>query len=183
MNLIHYTNRLIIQVLGPEWADEVCNFYKRNQTFFEPFEPQRVPNFYTVPFHQTTLRYEFQEFLNFRYIRFFLFEPIDPGRIIGSVCFSNIKKGAFQSCSLGYKMDFSFCNQGYMTEALTYCIENIIFGEYGLHRIESAVLPNNIPSIRLMEKLRFHQEGLARDFAFLENEWKDHIKYARINKN
>ncbi|MSS64955.1 GNAT family N-acetyltransferase [Velocimicrobium porci] len=181
MNLIHNTDRLIIRVLGPEWATEVCNFYKRNQNFFEPFEPQRVPNFYTIPFQEATLCYELKEFINFRYIRLFLFEPIDPCHIIGSISFSNIKKGSFQSCNLGYKMDFSFCNQGYMTEALNYCIDNIIFGEYGLHRIESTVLPTNYPSIRLMERLNFQQEGIARDFAFLENKWRDHIKYARIN--
>lgn len=183
MNLVHYTDRLIIKVLGPEWASEVCSFYKRNQQFFEPYEPQRVPNFYTVPFHEATLRYEYREFLSFHHLRFFLFEPIDPEKIIGSISFSNIKRSSFQSCNLGYKMDFSFCNQGYMKEALFYCISHIIFGEYELHRIEATVLPNNIPSIRLMEHLHFESEGIAKDFAYLNGEWKDHIKYARINPN
>lgn len=181
MNLTHYTNRLIIRVLGAEWAGEVCQFYKRNKIFFEPVEPQRAPNFYTNSFQEKVLRYEFQEFLNFRYMRLFLFEPIDPTHIIGSISFSNIKKGCFQSCTLGYKLDFSFCKQGYMTEALDYCINTIIFGEYKLHKIESTVLPNNTSSIRLLERLNFQQEGVAKDFAFLQNEWKDHIKYARIN--
>lgn len=183
MKLVHYTDRLIIKVLNTDWASEVCNFYKRNKDFFEPYEPQRAPNFYTVPFHEATLRYEYHELLSSHHLRFFLFEPIDPDKIIGSVCFSDIKRSSFQSCTLGYKMDFSFCNQGYMTEALSYCINRIIFGELSLHRIEATVLPDNLPSIRLMEHLNFEKEGIAKDFAFLKGIWRDHIKYARINKN
>lgn len=183
MKLIHYTERLTLRVLDPSWAARVCTFYEENKDHFEPFEPKRVPNFYSPEFHQSNLSYEYEEFLHFRYLRLFVFEKNQPERIIGSICFSDIRSGSFLSCSVGYKIDYRFEGKGYITEALDYAIHNIIFREYGLHRIEAAVHPANIPSIRIMEKLHFEKEGIARDFAFLNDRWEDHIKYALINSD
>lgn len=183
MQLIYYTKRLILKVLDPSWAAKVCTFYKENKDHFEPFEPKRVPNFYSLDFQSANLSYEYNEFLHFRHLRFYLFEQEHPDRIIGSICFSNIRSGSFLSCSIGYKIDYRFEGRGYTTEALDFAIHNIIFTEYGLHRIEAAVHPANIPSLRIMEKLHFEREGIARDFAFLNDRWENHIKYALINSD
>ena len=182
MKLIHYTNRLILRVLDSSWGGKVCSFYFENRDHFEPFEPRRVPNFYSTKFQSANLAYEYNEFLRFHHLRMFLFEQNHPEKIVGSICFSNIKTGSFFSCDVSYKIDYRFEGLGYTTEALNYAIHQIIFKEYKLHRIESAVHPANIPSIRIMEKLNFEREGIAKDFAFLNGRWEDHIKYALINK-
>ena len=183
MQLIHFTDRLILRVLDPSWASKVCTFYEENKDHFEPFEPKRVPNFYTLDFHSSTLSYEYNEFLHFHYLRLYLFEKHHPEQIIGSICFNNIRAGSFLSCNIGYKIDYRYEGQGYTTEALNYTIHNIIFKDYGLHRIEAAVHPVNIPSLRIMDKLGFEKEGVAKDFALLNDRWEDHIKFALINKN
>ncbi len=183
MKLTHYTSRLILKVLDAGWASKVCSFYAENKEHFEPFEPKRVPNFYSIDFHSANLSYEYNEFLHFHHLRMFLFEQTHPEQIIGSICFSDIHMGSFLSCHLGYKIDYRFEGKGYTTEALYYAINQIIFKEYGLHRIEASVHPANIPSMRIMEKLGFKKEGIAKDFALLNDRWEDHIKYALINKN
>ncbi len=161
---------------------KVCQFYIENKDHFEPFEPKRVPTFYSVDFQTTTLAYEYNEFLHFRFLRMYLFEYSHPERIIGCICFNDIRMGSFLSCNIGYKIDYRFEGQGYTTEALDYAIHQIMFKEYHLHRIEASVHPANIPSIHIMNKLGFEKEGIAKDFAILNNRWEDHIKYALINK-
>ena len=183
MKLVHYTDRLVLKILDPSWGAKVCKFYEDNKEQFEPYEPKRVPNFYTPEFQESTLSYEYNEFLHFNYIRFYLFEKEHPDRIIGSICFNNIRGGSFLSCNIGYKIDYRFEGMGYTTEALKYAIHQIIFAEYGLHRIEAAVHATNIPSLRIMEKLGFEKEGIAKDFAMLNDRWEDHIKYALINRS
>ncbi|MDN5301124.1 MAG: [ribosomal protein S5]-alanine N-acetyltransferase [Thermoanaerobacteraceae bacterium] len=42
----------------------------------------------------------------------------DDDKIIGSIAFNNIVRGAYQLCHLGYKMDKDEINKGYATEAI-----------------------------------------------------------------
>ncbi len=178
MNLIHETERLYLKVLDSTWAEAVCAFYFNNRIYFEPVEPPRVPNFYSKEYQESTLSYEYNEFIRGNYIRLYLFNKKEPTKIIGSICFNQIKRGCFFTCLLGYKTDYAHLNQGYMTEALDYSIHRIVFDQYYIHRIEALVLPENGASIHVLEKLGFQLEGIARDYARLEGIWKDHLRYS-----
>lgn len=46
------------------------------------------------------------------------------------------------------------------------------FATMGLHRIEAGVLPGNDPSVRVLEKLGFVEEGLLRDYLYLKGEYR-----------
>ncbi len=177
------TERLILKVLDEGQGRAVCEFYKRNQRYFEPFEPERLPGFYTEEFQRKNLEVEYRQYKQHRYLRLYLYELSNPGRIVGSICFDSIRMGSFQSCTVGYKLDGEYQKRGYMLEALAYCLHNIIFKEYGLHRVEAMVVPENIRSIHLLERLGFEKEGVSRDFARLGGIWRDHIRYALINYN
>lgn len=177
MKLIHTTNRLVLQVLPADRAPAVLDFYSRNKDFLEPYEPARHPNFYTLPFQQRNLVYEYNSFLHFNQLRLWLFTEDCPEQAIGSICFSNILKGPFCSCMLGYKMDQAFCGQGYMTEALSYLLP-VVAREYHFHRIEAFVMPSNDASVRLLQKLGFQEEGLLREYACIRNQWQDHLLYS-----
>jgi ribosomal-protein-alanine N-acetyltransferase len=65
--------------------------------------------------------------------------------------------------SIGYELARPFWRQGIMSEALT-AILALGFGEMGLNRIDAVVLPDNLASIRLLEKLGFCNEGLLREY-------------------
>lgn len=175
------TERLLLRVLGEPDSRAVCDFYWRNKEYFEPFEPERLPGFYTPEFHRQSLAAERFQYEQRRYLRLYLFLKEKPELVIGSVCFDNIRFGSFQSCTLGYKMDKDFQRQGYMLEALIYSLKNIIFKEYGLHRVEALAVPENTASLHLLERLGFEKEGVSRDFARLCGVWRDHVRYALIN--
>lgn len=52
------------------------------------------------------------------------------------------------------------------------------FRVVGLHRLEAGIQPDNHPSRRVMEKLRFHEEGLRRGLVHVNVAWRDHLCYA-----
>ena len=57
----------------------------------------------------------------------------------------------------------------------------VMFREMSLHRIEAIVMPDNTPSMKLLESLGFEQEGLMREKIYLNGCWQDHYLYAKIN--
>lgn len=176
MNFEHHTEHLNIKVLHPDHVGLVLDFYERNHDFLEPLEPSRPSNFYTLELQRTNLSYEYNAFLKSTYMRVWLFEKKSPHTAIGTVCFSNYLHGAFCSCMVGYKMDKNYLRKGYMAEALSYLLP-IVCREYSFHRVEAYVMPSNLPSIALLEKLGFQSEGYLRDFAQIQGKWQDHFLY------
>jgi [ribosomal protein S5]-alanine N-acetyltransferase len=52
------------------------------------------------------------------------------------------------------------------------------FDSLRLHRIEAACLPTNEPSLRLLRKSGFTEEGYARGFLRINGQWQDHVLFA-----
>ncbi|KNF08661.1 acetyltransferase [Gottschalkia purinilytica] len=73
-------------------------------------------------------------------------------------------------------------NKGYITEAIKKGID-IMFNNYGLHRIEANIMPKNKPSLRVVGKLGFYNEGLARKYLKINGVWEDHIHMVLLNDN
>jgi len=180
MLVTYTTNRLSLNVLNPARAGIVLDFYTKNQFFLEPHEPERGKLFYTFEYQRSNLSCEYNAFIKQTYIRYWIFLNKHPEKVIGTVCFSNILKGVFSSCMIGYKLDEEYCGKGYMQEALSRLIP-IICKELPLHRIEAMVMPENQPSINLLTRLHFIKEGYLHSFAKINGVWEDHILYTYIN--
>ena len=176
MQFSYETKRLQCMILSADAAPLVQHFYVQNASFLEPFEPKRPEKFYTVEFQRSNLTYEYQAFLKLTYMRYWLFIKDCPDEPIGSVCFSNILHGAFQKGIVGYKLGQKYCHQGYMREALSFLLP-IITKELKLHRIEAYVQPDNYPSIRLLSKLHFVEEGYLQRYAEIQGTWTDHLLF------
>lgn len=180
MNLIYETDRLILKVLRPEAAKKVLCFYLDNKELFEKYEARRPDNFYTAKYQKSVLLCEYNLTVQLSAVRFYVFLKEDPERIIGTVCFRDITRSIYESCEVGYKFDERFWHHGYATEALIEGID-IMFGDLGLHRITACVMPENTPSIRLLESLYFKREGLLRQNARINGKWSDHYLYSLIH--
>lgn len=180
MNLIYETDRLILKVLRPEVAKKVLCFYLDNKELFEKYEARRPDNFYTAKYQKSVLLCEYNLTVQLSAVRFYVFLKEDPERIIGTVCFRDITRSIYESCEVGYKFDERFWHHGYATEALIEGID-IMFGDLGLHRITACVMPENTPSIRLLESLYFKREGLLRQNARINGKWSDHYLYSLIH--
>jgi ribosomal-protein-alanine N-acetyltransferase len=176
------TERLILKVLGPDYAAQSLDYYTRNRAFLAEWNPIPAPEFYTLAYHQERLRIELSQMSEGRLARFWLFKREDAAftTAIGNLAFNNIVRGAFQSCHLGYQLDEREVNQGFMTEALRRAI-TFAFDAMQLHRIEANVMPRNLRSSRVLAKLGFVEEGLARQYLKINGVWEDHIHFVMLN--
>lgn len=182
MQIVYETERLVLKVLDKSYADVVLDYYKRNKAFLEEWEPVRSEEFYTKEYHEKDLNRELTNIENGNCLRFWIFKKDDVQKAIGSFAFNNIVRGAFLSCFLGYKLDANEINKGYMTEAIRKGID-VIFNEFGLHRIEANIMPKNVRSMRVLEKLGFYNEGLAYKYLKINGKWEDHIHMVMLNEN
>ena len=174
------TERLVLKVLDKSYAELVLDYYLRNKSFLEEWEPIKNEEFYTKQYQEEQLYKELSNAKNGNSFRVWIFKKQATNRIIGSIGFNNIVKGAFLSCHLGYKLDKDEINKGYTTEAIKRGI-CIIFNEFKLHRIEANIMPKNRRSLRVVEKLGFYNEGLAYKYLKINGKWEDHIHMVLLN--
>lgn len=154
----------------------MAQFLDRNRRYHGPWEPTRSVSYFTATQQRRIVR---RARRGRRNILLFLFDRQDSRKIIGSVTFSNIVRGAFHSCYLGYRIDESYEGRGMMREALTVSIR-YMFGIEGLHRLEANVMPGNVRSVRLLQRLGFRNEGRAQRYLNIQGRWEDHDHYVML---
>ncbi len=106
----------------------------------------------------------------------------NPKDVIGSCGFFSVRRGT-QTVETGYDLHPDYWSKGLMTEALREMIR-FSFGPGSVvpvHRIEALVMPENIASIRVLEKLSFKLEDLRREFGFWKGRYQDVCLYALLN--
>lgn len=177
------TDRLTLQTLDPSFAPQVLDYYVRNKAFLKEWSPAAGDAFYTLEYQRERLQAELDLMHDGRMLRLWLFRKEDAAlkRVIGNVGFNNIVRGVFQSCHLGYQIDAQEGGQGLMTEAVRKAIA-YIFEVWKLHRIEANIMPRNHRSRRVIEKLGFVEEGLAKKYLKINGVWEDHIHYVVFNQ-
>ncbi|MFB9278390.1 GNAT family N-acetyltransferase [Cohnella cellulosilytica] len=175
------TSRLKLRTIEEKDAPQVLEFVQRNERFLQPWEPERTPDFFTPKRQRELLRFDQSSMALDQLFKVWLYKKDEPNRVIGSIALSNIVRGVFQSCHLGYRLDGAEINRGYMAEALQ-AVVSIAFGELRLHRIEANIMPHNAASLRLVEKLGFQPEGMARKYLKINGKWEDHVHMTLINE-
>lgn len=179
MKLNYETTRLQLLICNDEYAAALLDFVTENKEFFSPWEPRRLPAFYTEEFQAQVLRTEFQAILRSTYLRYYLFLKDDPERIIGTVSFSNISRGEDKSCRVGYKLAKNCTGKGYAEEAVRRLLTEV-HNDLSIHRVEADIMPDNLPSLHLIERLGFSYEGIARSSHEINGKWTDHLRYSYI---
>lgn len=182
MTFVLKTGDLILRSSDINFAKGLLDYYQRNQSFLERFEPKRDDSFYTFESQYIQLKKEIEDADKRTTFRFYAFHKNDDKKIIACIGLSNIVWGNFMSCFLGYKMDKQYVNNGYMTQ-LVYVIVNFAFAELHLHRIEANVMPRNKASLRVLEKCGFVNEGRSRKYLQINGIWEDHVHMVRINEH
>jgi ribosomal-protein-alanine N-acetyltransferase len=99
--------------------------------------------------------------------------------LLGGLTLGLVRRGVAQACTLGYWMGERHAGRGHMTEAVRGALR-FAFQDLALHRVEAACLPNNAPSRRLLERVGFQQEGMARSYLRINGVWADHLLYAAL---
>ena len=175
------TARLRLLPVNESLAAEVAAFYQRNAAHLAPWDPPSPPNFATEAFQRERLTKAAADVAAGALLRWWLQPLQDSSRLVGSIGLSQIARGAFQNAMLGYAIDAEFQGQGLMREALQAVIEHAFSPSVHLHRIQANVRPENGRSVALLQRLGFEDEGLAREYLFINGAWRDHRMFALRN--
>lgn len=171
--------RVTLAVLSPGQADIVVRYYTDNREHLEPWEPLREAAFYEPAEVRTRLEKAAVAFEEGSAFHFAVIEN-ESGRMIGVCNFSNVIRGAFQACYLGFAIAGSHQGRGLMSEAVQAGIK-YMFETAGLHRIMANYLPHNERSAALLKRLGFEREGYARAYLKIAGIWQDHVLTALTN--
>jgi len=175
------TPRLALQASDPALAREVLDFYTRNRVHFAPWDPTLPGDFLTLRFQRDRLIKGQRAFARGEAYRYWMRLHAEPARVIGQVHFSSVVRGAFHSATLGYQLDRSAEGEGLMREALHAAIAEMFSERVNLHRIQAAHMIENQRSAAVLARLGFEREGLAKDYLFIDGQWRDHVINALIN--
>lgn len=172
-------SKIFIRFFEDADAEALLDLHIRNREFFQNFSPTLGDDYYTLDSKRNYIAngvklrekgedYSFGIFLK------------DNGRLVGGVSLFHIFRGPLQRCMIGYSLDKLHNGNGYMTEAVSLAVE-FAFDELKLHRVEAGVRPDNIGSMRVLEKAGFQKEGIEREGVKINGRWEDHQMFAIIS--
>ena len=177
-----HTPRLAVRLARPGMQAALARFLNENfEGHLDRWSPPATSAFFTEAFWRERLAIAVEEYHAGRAARFVL-QPAGPesGPVVGTCNYTNIVRGPFLACHLGYQIARSHEGQGLMSEALR-ATNEFMFRELHLHRIMANYRPDNVRSGRLLERLGFVREGLAKDYLFIDGAWRDHVLTALVN--
>ncbi|WP_019219427.1 ribosomal protein S5-alanine N-acetyltransferase [Bartonella florencae] len=173
------TKRTISTLIRLEDAAELSSYHLRNENHLRPFEPVRSDDYHTLKAWEIRAKafaHESVQGCAYRYVT----RLKNDSTIIAVVNFTNVVRGVFQACHLGFSLDEKQQGQGLMFEILSSLIRHI-FDVYHLHRVMANYMPENIKSENLLQRLDFEKEGYAKDYLMISGQWRDHILTSRIH--
>jgi ribosomal-protein-alanine N-acetyltransferase len=174
------TDRLIIRLAETGEVPEIVRYYRENHDHLQPFSPafggEQVDE---VAWREQVIERKL-ELSRHESFRAFIFLRDAPHRIAGNVNLTQVVRGAFQSCVLGYNLDEGAQGHGYMTEAVRATV-HFAFSEWKLHRVAASYMPRNTRSGAVLERCGFRVEGTAPAYLRINGWWEDHVLTAVIN--
>ena len=178
MNLLFEGQTCYLRSLTVEDAEEMVQLLLRNREYWSVYEPTHRDSYFSAAIQREKIRESIYQARENREYSVGIFEH-DPNKLVGHISVYSVKRMPFLSALVGYSIDQAYIGKGIATEAVQLMT---VFGfeQLRLHRMEAYVSPENIGSIKVLEKTGFQQEGLLKSFLYINGEWKDHYYYALI---
>ncbi|WP_019119780.1 GNAT family N-acetyltransferase [Brevibacillus massiliensis] len=168
-------SKVSLRLLSAGDAPAFLDYLIRNKTAHQPFMPLREADYFTL---ETAARVTDQRRLveaDQQYM-FGVFSR-ETGQLIGKANLSKIIRAAFQNAFLGYDIDHTVQNRGYMTEAIR-MVTAFGLNALDLHRIQASIMPRNLASQRVVENAGYIREGYSENYVKINGVWEDHFIYA-----
>lgn len=99
------------------------------------------------------------------------------GQLVGQLTVASITYGSMCSASVGYWVSEHVAGRGVIPTGVAMAVDYCWY-VLGLHRIEINIRPENEPSLRVVEKLGFRDEGVRVRFLHIQGDWRDHRTFA-----
>lgn len=145
-----------------------------NKKWLDPWEatlPGQA-NF-EIPFFSLLVAYRAE----WRADRMYAFVMVNEGQLVGQVTVGGVSRGSQSSAYIGYWVSEIHSGRG-ITPVGVALATDFCFDDLGLNRVEINVRPENVRSIRVVEKLGFAKEGFRRQYLHINGQWRDHHLYA-----
>jgi ribosomal-protein-alanine N-acetyltransferase len=173
------TERLVLRPPKPSDLPELRRSMRRNATHLAPWVPRPRPggdpsSITAVSKSILSQRRAWRQGTQYVF-SIFAREPEAP--LIGKIALNQVYRGALQSAYLGYWIDGERQGKGLMTEAVKATLD-FALGPLGLHRVQINIMPRNLASRRVVDKLGIRSEGLALRYLEIAGIWEDHVMYA-----
>ena len=159
----------------PAWA----RLRDQSRAFLTPWEPTWPEDDLTRAAFRRRLRRQAEEMERDESFAFLIFDTTSED-LLGGLTLGGIRRGVAQAATLGYWMGARHAGKGHMTRAVA-AVVRFGFATLRLHRIEAACIPDNAPSIALLQRNGFRREGLARAYLKINDAWRDHVLFALID--
>ena len=163
-----------LRPLTADDAEIVLRMRAHNREHFRTAEPIHPDSYYTLGAQRELLQALEAERAAGTREQFGVF--VD-GTLAGYVSLSQIFRGAFQSCYLGYSIDRDHVGRGLATEAVRRTVEHA--WTIGLHRVQANTVTTNTRSQRVLQKNGFRHEGTALRYLHIGGTWADHEMFAK----
>jgi [ribosomal protein S5]-alanine N-acetyltransferase len=164
-----------LRAFRPEDAGALLQVRLENRDFLEPFEPTRPESFYTLEGQSREIEQGVRDAADDRAYPFGVYT--DPDVLVGGLRLSSVVRGAWHNANLGYFISRRHNGRGAGTEAVGLALR-FAFEHARLHRVQAAAMPDNIASIRVLQKNRLRHEGHALRYLRIAGEWRDHDIFA-----
>ena len=99
------------------------------------------------------------------------------GELVGHLTISAVTLGSLRGAAIGYWIGQRWAGRGLTPRAVALA-SDFCFLELGLHRVEINIRPENRPSLRVVDKLGFRDEGLRQRYLHIDGVWCDHRSFA-----
>jgi [ribosomal protein S5]-alanine N-acetyltransferase len=152
-----------------------------SRAFLERWEPTWPEDDLTQAAFRRRLRRQDEDIARDEAYGFLIFEPTSD-QLLGGITLGGIRRGVSQSGTLGYWMGAPHAGKGHMTRSVAATVE-FAFSKLRLHRVEAACIPDNAPSIALLERNGFQREGYARSYLKIDGAWRDHVLFALVESD
>ncbi|MNV81492.1 Ribosomal-protein-serine acetyltransferase [compost metagenome] len=110
-------------------------------------------------------------------IRFSIIE-MESNEIIGSCGFNSLDFEN-EKAEIGYDIARAFWGRGYASEAISALLD-YAFSTLKLNRIEAKVEPENVNSVKVLQKLNFMFEGTLRRYERVNGKFIDLNMYSKL---
>jgi ribosomal-protein-alanine N-acetyltransferase len=169
----------MIRLVAVDDAPVLAELLTANREFLAPWQPTRAEDVFTTNGQREAIDNALIEHERGITVPNVI---LNDGRVAGRVTLSNIVRGPFQSCNLGYWVDSGHTGRGLGTAAVREIVD-LAFGPLGLHRVEAGTLRHNIGSQRVLERNGFVRFGTAPAYLKIAGSWQDHVLYQAVNNS
>ena len=167
------TLRLIRQRDAGEWRE----VRRRNRDWLQPWEASLPPEASLITDVPATFGQMVRRMRkDARAGRALPWAIIVDGRFVGQLTVGGITYGSLRSAYIGYWIDQDVAGRGIMPAAVAmacdFCLDVL-----RLHRVEINIRPENMASLRVVEKIGLRKEGERPKYLHIDGDWRDHVTY------